>query len=696
MNAVRFLITSAAFGPADAADVRNPLVEGLASPLSVPSLSPRFSWELGASPTNRNLTQTKYRVRVAITAADFGAVDFVADVCDTGLVQSTASTLVSIACVGSSNAALILAPGSTYFWDVSIAASDGSAHSMPSPSTFSVGLQGRSDWSPTAQFVGSAEGAAAASNPWLRSPIFAPSAAQIADLQSGKATALLHVASYGFHEAFLNGVRLDNTSVLIPSVSNLRFRVLAHTYDVTALLADHGAAPSALGIWAFGGWATLDSGSDYKLNGIDVPLVMAELRITPQQPSGAGPAAVAIAGGAPAGSVGGGTPTALLTTNTASGWRISESSVQHLGGWKWGNYGGEHIDHGKDDETWATAAGSTAGAGWSDVVNGDAVLGTRVISPEHLESIGIVERVAAVSVTPCSHPAPSPSPPSPPSPSPSPPSPQHSDCTKASGLLGGVRAECGTNGPCSARDWLNLTCASGGVMTHIDFASWGTPTGVCGALKGSGCNATNSYEYVAKACLGKSQCTLLPNRNNFGADPCFKVAKTLAVQVSGCTPAARAAPAAACYVVKMEKLLNGWLDVAKLPVAAVGANVTFQYSSDAKQTMQWEAMDSVTTSAGATGFKNRFNWHEFQFVTVTGSFVAAPDASDFVGLRLMNKMPKVGSFSSSNVMLNKVYDGHVATNEGLTIGGMFVDCPNRERFGYVNSNKAPKGNPLSN
>jgi alpha-L-rhamnosidase len=223
--------------------------------------------------------------------------------------------------------------------------------------------------------------------------------------------------------------------------------------------------------------------------------------------------------------------------------------MQHLGSWQWSNYGGEHIDHGKDDETWATAAGSTAGADWSDVVNGDAVLGTRVVSPEHLESIGVVEKIAAVSVTPCGGPVPS------------------------------------------------------------------APT------------------------------------------------------------------AGACYVVKMEKLLNGWLDVAKLPAAA-GANVTFQYSSDAKQTLQWNAMDTVTTSASATGFKNRFNWHEFQYITVTGSLNAAPLAVDFVGLRLMNKMPKVGSFTSSNDMLNKVYDGHVATNEGLTIGGMFVDCPNRERFGY--------------
>ena len=649
------LLFSVAFANAISTSIRNPLVEGLTSPLSVPSLSPRFSWELDASPTNRNLTQTNYHVRVRDN------YDAPADVCDTGIVASSASTLVSITCVGRSNSAFILAPGRTYFWDVSIVASDGSIYSMTRPSNFSVGLQGRSDWSPSAHFVGSAGGVAAVSNPWLRSPIFTPSAAQITSLRTRKATALLHIASYGFHEAFLNGFRLENTSVLIPSVSDLRFRVLSHTYDVTQLLATHGTAPSALGIWAFGGWATLDisTKNDFQLAG--VPLVMAELRFTPQQASAAS--------------------IALLTTNAKSGWRISESSMQHLGLWEWGNYGGEYVDHGKDDETWATAAGSTVGAGWSNVVNGDAALGTRVISPEHLESIGIVERIAAVSVTPCRGPAPSPPAPSPPAPSPPAPSPHNSDCTKASGLLGGVRAECGIAGPCVAHDWLNLTCASGGVMTKIDFASWGTPTGSCSALEGSACNATNSYEYVAKACLGKSHCSLLPRRDNFGTDPCFKVAKTLAVQVSGCTPARAASAAEACYVVKMEKLLNGWLDVAKLPAAA-GANITFQYSSDAKQTLQWNAIDTVTTSASATGFKNRFNWHEFQYITVTGTLNAAPLASDFVGLRLMNKMPKVGSFTSSNEMLNKVYDGHVATNEGLTIGGMFVDCPNRERFGY--------------
>ena len=45
-------------------------------------------------------------------------------------------------------------------------------------------------------------------------------------------------------------------------------------------------------------------------------------------------------------------------------------------------------------------------------------------------------------------------------------------------------------------------------------------------------------------------------------------------------------------------------------------------------------------------------------------------------------MPRVGTFSSSNPMLDKIYAGFRETNEGLTISGMLVDCPNRERLGY--------------
>ena len=44
---------------------------------------------------------------------------------------------------------------------------------------------------------------------------------------------------------------------------------------------------------------------------------------------------------------------------------------------------------------------------------------------------------------------------------------------------------------------------------------------------------------------------------------------------------------------------------------------------------------------------------------------------------LGNMRERVGSFNSSNVVLNGVYDAMVRTYEGLTTGGMSVDCPHR-------------------
>lgn len=136
-------------------------------------------------------------------------------------------------------------------------------------------------------------------------------------------------------------------------------------------------------------------------------------------------------------------------------------------------------------------------------------------------------------------------------------------------------------------------------------------------------------------------------------------AKVLAIQASGCTPAASTAlpsppspPDAAtlltaleaanttrtstsCYKVKMSRLFNGWLDVKNLP-AVSGSTVQLEYSGHVDKAQEWAAMDSVvvnTSVLGGTDFSNRFNWHEFQYVTVTGNFVSAPKLSSFTGRR---------------------------------------------------------------
>ncbi len=76
-----------------------------------------------------------------------------------------------------------------------------------------------------------------------------------------------------------------------------------------------------------------------------------------------------------------------------------------------------------------------------------------------------------------------------------------------------------------------LTCPAGQVIKTIDFASYGTPDGLCGSFTTGSCNASNSVSVVSDACNGKNSCMLIANNNTFG-DPCYGTVKKLATQVS--------------------------------------------------------------------------------------------------------------------------------------------------------------------
>lgn len=94
-------------------------------------------------------------------------------------------------------------------------------------------------------------------------------------------------------------------------------------------------------------------------------------------------------------------------------------------------------------------------------------------------------------------------------------------------VLGPIRLDCGP---------------TGGVISSIDFASFGRPTGVCGAFaRNPACHAPSSVDVVSAACLGQAACTLQTGAqpSPYGPDPCFGQTKWLAVQVTCSNPAAR-------------------------------------------------------------------------------------------------------------------------------------------------------------
>jgi len=74
-----------------------------------------------------------------------------------------------------------------------------------------------------------------------------------------------------------------------------------------------------------------------------------------------------------------------------------------------------------------------------------------------------------------------------------------------------------------------LTCPGSTVIASIQFASFGTPTGTCGAFQTGACNAANSSAVVAALCVGKPSCTIPAADTTFG-DPCFNTVKVLSVQ----------------------------------------------------------------------------------------------------------------------------------------------------------------------
>jgi hypothetical protein len=76
---------------------------------------------------------------------------------------------------------------------------------------------------------------------------------------------------------------------------------------------------------------------------------------------------------------------------------------------------------------------------------------------------------------------------------------------------------------------ITLSCPTGQKIMSLDFSSYGTPNGSCGAFTTSTCNATTSTMDVSTSCLGLNSCTVSASNGVFG-DPCVGTVKRLYVQ----------------------------------------------------------------------------------------------------------------------------------------------------------------------
>lgn len=80
-------------------------------------------------------------------------------------------------------------------------------------------------------------------------------------------------------------------------------------------------------------------------------------------------------------------------------------------------------------------------------------------------------------------------------------------------------------------------------------------------------------------------------------------------------------------------------------------------------------------------FSSQFNWRAFRFVEVTG-LGRRPSDCDAVAELIATDLPRSGTFECSDAVLNRLHALVVHTHRCVTLGGIQVDCPHRERLGY--------------
>lgn len=225
--------------------------ENLTDPLAIDSARPHFSWKTDAGGDFR---QSGYEIRVAADSTELLGEG--AGLWNSGRVASGASVLVPYE-------GRPLASPSLAYWKVRVWDDAGRVSAWSAIRRFGVGILEPSGW--TGDWIG----LPGTECPLLRRRF------EVADTER---THLLHVASLGYHEVYVNGRKVSDR-VLAPAVSELGKRALSVTYDITSLLAE---GRNEVVVWLGPGWYRRDTFRDASTDG---PFVNVRLdEIAPEGP----------------------------------------------------------------------------------------------------------------------------------------------------------------------------------------------------------------------------------------------------------------------------------------------------------------------------------------------------------------------------------------------------------------------------
>ena len=151
--------------------------------------------------------------------------------------------------------------------------------------------------------------------------------------------------------------------------------------------------------------------------------------------------------------------------------------------------------------------------------------------------------------------------------------------------------------------------------------------------------------------------------------------------IDSVTPVSVARQADGSLLLDFGRVMTGWLRVS-FDGLAKGNEVRMEYADHIAEggTFECQGESDIYVAKGEKGetFRNRFHYHAFRYVRVTGAGELDAIALQISALNVKNS----ATFECSDEKLNAIHDLVKYTLTCLTYSGYMVDCPHLERMGY--------------
>lgn len=142
--------------------------------------------------------------------------------------------------------------------------------------------------------------------------------------------------------------------------------------------------------------------------------------------------------------------------------------------------------------------------------------------------------------------------------------------------------------------------------------------------------------------------------------------------------------AADTFLVDMGTNLTGWLEF-RFPKLQKQQEVRMEYCDHLVDGVRFNDRGQydhyIASGESAERFINRFNYHGFRYVRVTG-LKEMPHPDSIRAYLVHTGFEQSSGFECSDPDMNHIHDMLMYTLRCLSLGGVFVDCPQIERLGY--------------